>query len=83
MTMVLCEYLFKSFYALGDNQYFNAWAAEIDDMFAAGWRVVECYRNDHNPGFWTTVLGRPEHAVCLPEVGNLPLNREDDDEYKS
>jgi hypothetical protein len=34
------EYFYKGFHSRGDDDYINQWAAEIDQLAAAGWEVL-------------------------------------------
>ena len=60
--IVVYEFFYKPFDAHGDNDYLHEWASEIDDLAARGWTVLDCVRQVRHPGFWTTVLCRPERA---------------------
>ena len=58
--MIVCEYFFKEFHTRGNSDYLTAWVAQVDQMGAEGWKVLDCCRKNDLPGFWTVILGRPE-----------------------
>jgi molybdopterin-binding protein len=53
------EYFYKGFYSRGDDDYISQWAAEIDQMAAAGWEVLGSERLPGIPFQWTVCLYRP------------------------
>lgn len=57
--MIAHEYFYKGFYSRGDDDYINQWAAEIDQMAAAGWEVLGSERMPGVPFQWTVCLYRP------------------------
>ncbi len=61
--MIVYEYFFKEFHARGNGDYLTKWAAQVDQLAAEGWKVLDCCRKNEQPGFWTVILGRPEREV--------------------
>jgi hypothetical protein len=53
LVMIVCEYFFKEFHARGNGDYLSAWVAQVDQMGAEGWKVLDCCRKNDQPGFWT------------------------------
>jgi molybdopterin-binding protein len=59
------EYFYKGFHSRGDDDYLNQWAAEIDQMAAAGWEVLGSERMPSIPFQWTVCLYRPAQSRVL------------------
>lgn len=56
--MIVCEYFYKEFNAMGNDEYIHSWSSVIDDMTDEGWEVLDCIRRPGNCGMWTVLLGR-------------------------
>ena len=67
--MIVCEYFFKAFDSRGSDDYFDAWAREVDLLGDQGWKVVDSLRQHGRPGNWTLVLGRPESEFSDKQIG--------------
>ena len=67
--VIVCEYLFEEFYSQGSEEYFGAWASEVDLLVDEGRKVLDSVRRPRRPGYWTFVLGRPEQDFCREQIG--------------
>lgn len=50
--ITLCEFQARSFNARGSDDYLNAFAACLDQMFQSGWEVMEANRDSVRGGWW-------------------------------
>ena len=54
--MTVCEYQFETFNAHGDDAYLDGFAERLDELYAAGWKLVESKRDPNCKGWWWVEL---------------------------
>jgi hypothetical protein len=62
--VIVCEYFFKDFDARGSDAYLTSWAADVDQMAAKGWEVVEYVPRPL--GQWTVLFSKPSDGRSFP-----------------
>jgi hypothetical protein len=57
--MTVGEYLFENFDARGDDEYLDRFSHRLDELFAAGWKLLESRKDSGYKGWWRIELFRP------------------------
>jgi hypothetical protein len=54
--MIVCEYFFENFDALGDDEYLDMFSGRLDEFLAAGWTLLDSRRDAAYGGWWRVEL---------------------------
>jgi hypothetical protein len=65
--MTLCEFHFEHVLILGGEEYLDAMAARLDELFAAEWVLDDAIRSPSHDGWWEICLYRPADRRPSPE----------------
>jgi len=57
-AMIVCEHRLQSFNARGDDKELDRFAEGLDELFEAGWLLVDSKRDSGHRGWWCVELFR-------------------------
>jgi len=59
-SVLVCEYQFENFNALGNDAYLDQFAQRLDELFACGWMLLGSKKDAVFRGWWQMELAKGE-----------------------
>jgi len=68
--VIVCEYQFENFNALGNDAYLDEFAQRLDELFACGWTLLGSKKDAVFRGWWRLELAKAGDKVLKRSSGS-------------